>query len=311
MERNRIQERDYSDVVRKEALSQDHAQNLRSSAIRAADEILQTGQIEGLLDLISRLHYYDIYNLLLIYQQFPRATCLAGYRYWKTLYAESDISKLIKPEWKGKGIDLVAPFYDPDNSMFVWSPAKQYDILQTQVSIDLVAPSIYIQDAGHLRVLLESLVIVTATEYHRSVIRVASSSTLSRAGLPGEMTDVTIMLRDDVKPALQINFLTECLCQLASSPIPGIADMHLILAQQYMVRCLLKIWGLTPIRALQKSPGLLGRIPTDKQIAYLDQIRKVVRALDLSVSAAYRFYREGEHKTNDQDINSEVYGNGY
>ena len=91
----------------------------------------------------------------------------------------------------------------------------------------------------------------------------------------------------------------------------GITDMHLMLSQQYMVRCLLKIWGLTPTQSLQRFPRLVGLISADKQIAYLDQIRRVVRALDLSVSAAYRFYREEEHKSHVQDINMEVNWNGY
>lgn len=272
------------------------ANELRASARNAANSLFQAGDLRGYLDLVCRLNHYDAYNLLLILQQYPRATCLAGFKQWQKLLNDPT-AQVLRPEWRNKGIDLIAPYTDVigrDRHTLTWFAVKQFDVSQTNLTTYRPAPDVYAQDKRHHPILLASLKDVLASEYHRSVIHTPTSAQLRKLGLVGQMNDSTILIRDDAKPTLLLHFLAECLCRLAMSPATPLTPEQTDLAGQYIIHCLFSIWHIDPPKALRQPRDELAAIAPDSQMVFLSLIQRTVRHLDESVSAAYRNSREEE-----------------
>lgn len=272
------------------------ANELRESATNAAHDLFRSGDLCGYLDLVCRLNCYDAYNLLLLLQQYPKATCLAGFKQWQKLLNDPT-AQVLRPEWRGKGIDLIAPYTDvlgSERYSLTWFAVKQFDISQTNVTSFHPAPSVYTEDKQHLSILQSALEGVAATEYHRSVVHTPASSQLRSIGLAGRMNDSTILLRDDTKPSVRLHFLSECLCRLAMEPVPTLTASQTDLAAQYIIHCLFRIWCAEPPHALRQPRAELAAISPDSHMDFLSLIRRTVRHLDESVSCAYRSSREGE-----------------
>lgn len=277
------------------------ATELRASAKSAANNLFQTGDLRGYLDLVCRLNHYDAYNLLLILQQYPRATCLAGFKQWQRLLNDPT-AQVLRPEWRGKGIDLIAPYTDVlgrDRHALTWFAVKQFDISQTNLRNYRPTPDTYTQDKLHLSTLQASLTDVLASEYHRSVIHTPTSIQLRKLGLVGQMNDSTILIRDDAKPTLLLHFLSECLCRLAMESISSLTPDQTDLAGQYIIHCLFCIWHVEPPHILRQPRDELAAISPDSQMDFLSLIQRTVRHLDESVSSAYRCSREEEDDFDD------------
>lgn len=116
------------------------AGRLYARAEELAEELAATGEVEGLLAVMARLPDYDAENLLLIHEQFPRATFLASAAYWQAEAA--DPGHVLLPEWEGKGIDVVVPALVPgDDQAIVPFAVKVYDVRQVAGSHTLAAPA--------------------------------------------------------------------------------------------------------------------------------------------------------------------------
>lgn len=63
------------------------------------------------LRMLGRFSNLSAANLLLTGEQYPAARMLGRAPYWKQVFRE-DPGKLLRPEWEGKGIDLVLPGFD-------------------------------------------------------------------------------------------------------------------------------------------------------------------------------------------------------
>ena len=63
------------------------------------------------LRMLGRLPNLSVANLLLTGEQYPAARVLGRAPYWRQVFPE-DPGKLLRPEWEGKGIDLVLPGFD-------------------------------------------------------------------------------------------------------------------------------------------------------------------------------------------------------
>lgn len=117
------------------------AGRLYARAGELAEELAATGEVEGLLAVMARLPDYDAENLLLIHEQFPRATFLASAAYWQAEAA--DPGHVLLPEWEGKGIDVVVPALVPgDDQAVVPFAVKVYDVRQVAGSHTLAAPAV-------------------------------------------------------------------------------------------------------------------------------------------------------------------------
>lgn len=267
------------------------ALELRSSAQSAARDLFRTGDLRPYLDLVCRLNYYDAYNLLLILQQYPKATCLAGFKLWQKQLPREDM-QVLKPEWRGKGIDLIAPYTDyfgGSRFTLTWYAVKQFDVSQTNVPHFSLPPSVYLPgDDKHIDRLITSLCEVIAERYHRSLIHLPSSSQLRSVGLVGQMNEHTVTIRDDAKPAYRLNFLCQCLCQLAMDPPVPLMPPQKDLAIQCIIYCLFRNWEVTQPRPLRQTPPVLASFTPEQQIPLLSLLQQTARHLEEEISQAYR-----------------------
>lgn len=269
---------------------------LRQRAVQVARSLFEQGDLREFLRLVSKLHYYDAHNLLLILQQYPKATYLAGFKVWQKQFNDPK-AQVLKPEWRGKGIDLIAPYTeDIGNGRYglTWYSIKHFDISQTNLRGIAPPPSVYVVDELHLSMLQDSITEVIATEYHRTVIHNASSPQLRAAGLTGQMNDSMILIRDDVKISLRLYFLCECLCQLAIQSLDPLTAPQLDLAYQCIIYCLFEIWNIPQPKQINQNPTILHSISKASQISFLSLIQRVVRSLDESISSSYKKARTGE-----------------
>ena len=137
--------------------SKSYAPELRASAKASARSMFESGDLRPYLEILQRLSHFDAYNLILIQQQFPKATCLAGYKAWESLRS-ADQTYVLRPEWRGKPINAVCPFLDRPNGKdvrLIWFAIKLYDVSQTHVSYS--EPSIYLPDDLHSQLLIVCL----------------------------------------------------------------------------------------------------------------------------------------------------------
>lgn len=263
------------------------ATQLRTSARAAAKELFASGDLRQYLKLLPHMHHYDAYNIMLILQQFPRATCLAGYNTWKR-YLPSNKRLVLKPEWQGKGIDLVIPFTDIisyHEQRLIWYAVKQFDITQTNAEYS-PTPTVYVSDEIHMRFLLESSCSILETHYDCRVHHSACDSALKASGLIGRFEDKQVSLRGDASLTSQLQWLVDCLSALhgeAEKLPPACRGLH--------HRCVL--YALWNTWALDRPPSLYGyrkaiqSISDEIQIPLLESIRNTFRALEGYFTSAY------------------------
>lgn len=97
--------------------------------IASAGEHAAAATAHGLdifLTLLGRMPGYSAVNLLLIAEQYPRAYFLARGPYWQAQHGDGPV---LRPEWAGKGIDLVLPA--SDGTCIGAYPMRLYDAQQT------------------------------------------------------------------------------------------------------------------------------------------------------------------------------------
>lgn len=276
------------------------ARELRGSACSVARSLFQSGDLREFLDLLCRMNYYDAYNLLLIYQQYPKATCLSGFKLWQKLLGDPT-AQVLKPEWRGKGIDLIAPYTDyfgNGSLTLTWFAVKQFDISQTNVKNFSPPPSPYIPGEDHLPRLLKSIADAISSEYHRSVVRISSSAHLRSTSSAGEMGEEVIQVRTDISPERRLRFLCECMSLLAMEPLSALNPSQKEIASQYIVYCLLQTWGMEPPAFPPQNRTVLASIPPEHQVPFLSLIQRTVRALDESVSFSYQALSREEQERN-------------
>ena len=76
---------------------------------RSAEALSASINITLFLHMLGRFPDMSAVNLVLLLEQYPRTTFLARGNYWKKIY---DNEPILRPEWEGKGIDLVLPAFD-------------------------------------------------------------------------------------------------------------------------------------------------------------------------------------------------------
>lgn len=115
---------------------QAEAEALIASALQSVPTILHPDKYCGFLNCCEKFYRYSALNNILIFNQYPEATYIAGYDLWtKTVENDSQQqSKLVlKPESRGKGIQILAPFTSVSQRIrqLIYFPVAVYDIAQT------------------------------------------------------------------------------------------------------------------------------------------------------------------------------------
>ncbi len=284
------------------------APELRASAQDAAKDMFAAGDISEFLDILSRLNNYDAYNLMLILQQYPKAKFLAGYNIWKRLIGNPAL-KILKPEWVGKGIDLVIPFTEAQNystPKLIWFATRQFDISQTYVKYEL-PQSVYVIDEIHSDLLVKSLCETISTEYHRTVCHKGADAVMKAAGLPGKLSETTVTIRDDMNSFGKLDWLIDCLCILQGSE-ENFPEEYKELFCQCIKYTFWKTWSLEPVPSLYSYKKAIQAVKEELQMEFLDNIRRTFRSLEESVAKAYSSLRKEQKAGNElKQLNEEIW----
>lgn len=279
------------------------APELRASAKASARSMFETGDLRSFLDILQRLSHFDAYNLILIQQQYPRATCLAGYKAWENRLAD-DQTYVLRPEFRGNPINAVYPFLDRPNgkdARLIWFAVKLFDVSQTHVRYS--EPSAYIPDELHSQLLIEAACEVLSTEYGRTVYHQASDPKMKAAGIVGQMTDMVIAIRDDAKAYQQLDWLIDCLCTLHGGE-QRLPNACRTLLRQCVKHALWLRWSLERPPSLFSFRNKIRELSEDIQMEFLDCVQRVFRSIEESIAAAYvklRENREEEHRLHELD----------
>lgn len=278
------------------------AQELLTYSGEIAEKLFASGDLTGYLELQSRIPFYGYNNLLLIYEQYPRARSLAGYVIWKKVIEAEGGGRILKPEWTGKTpICLIAPFTDStfqkgyqqkSIQKLVWYTAKVYDISQTNAS-HRPDPFAYIEHSSHLDLLLDAVSILIGTYFNRRIITERSPSSLSVVKTPGQVTEHTVSVYSDVSKELKLHWLTENLLYFSVSKDCFSEKTYQLLIQSICF-CLLRIWKIESVHlpVIPKNSFLI--VPREEQEPFLDLLQKTVFWVNQQVSCAYLAYRKEE-----------------
>ena len=252
------------------------------------------------LDLAARIHYYDAYNLLLIWDRCPNASCLAGYKVWERQLPRG--AQILKKEHMGKGIELVAPFTDGfhQQSQVVWFSVIVFDISQTTLAVPPPAfDSGYFLDDRHEYFLLDALRMVIGTVYERSVLISPPTQLQQEAGLSGHITDQAVFVRDDLPLKEQLQWLTESMIVLEGTR-QGLLPASLQLFIRCVGYCLFRIWRLEDYAVPPHSIQLNGA--AQQEMPFLHQVRDSLRFLNNLICSCYIASRQDSDDSDDIDI---------
>lgn len=255
----------------------EHAKSLAPSAFSSQQNFV------SFLDLTSRLHYYDVYNLLLIWEKYPSASYLAGIETWKQWLPNAMV---LKPEATGKGIELIAPFTEAVSSQLqlTWFTVNVYDISQTNIpAAPPVFDDAYIHDEDHLYYMLDALVIALGEKYDRTVVVKAPTQVMLEVGLPVQMRHNSVIVSKDMPVQDQVFWLTEVLAQLAI-PDAGLSAPALAFLKSSISYFLFQVWGLQELAA---PPVISVFQPEADHEDFLLLFRDTARELNNLVSSCY------------------------
>ena len=279
---------------------------LMQQASEHARNLFSTSDITPFLDLVSRLHHFDAMNLLLIYNRYPDASCLAGYKLWERMMRTPG-AQILRKEWVGKGIDLLAPFTDSldGKHLLVWYTVTMYDIGQTNVSYSPPA-SVYLSDGEHIYLLLNALQRILATFFGRTVVFIPPTEPMRAAGVPGLVIEgkaSIIQVRSDIAESEQLRWLSEVLVRLFLYKTGASLDYESFLVKS-ITYCLFRSWRLPSLLPGQICP--ISELSEHTQMLLLTQIQKAVRSLDDVISHVYQEYRlEADEHSIDLEIDQE------
>ena len=283
------------------------APELRASAKSSARSMFESGDLRPFLDILQRLSHFDAYNLILIQQQYPRATCLAGYKAWENQRSDNQ-TYVLRPEWRGKPINAVYPFIDRPNgkdTRLIWFAVKLFDVSQTYIRYS--EPSVYIPDAMHSQLLIDAACEVLSVEYERTVYHQASDPKMKAAGLVGQMTDMVVAIRDDAKPDQKLDWLVERLCILhgGEQRLPSACRT---LLRQCVKHALWLKWSLERPPSLFSFRNKIRDLSEDIQMDFLDCVQRTFRCIEESIAQSYIKLRENrEEERHLQELDEEIF----
>lgn len=281
--------------------AQQKASNLLIVAQTACDNLFLSGDFSLFLTLLSHFPYHHIYNLLLLSEQYPNATCLASYYFWKETLGDQNLP-VLKPIWAGKGIDLIVPFtcgVNGTDCALNWGAIKQYDLEQTNLQAYDPPTGGYLLDDNHLSILLDSITDVLALDHYYSVVSLTPTEEHRITNIPGVVTDNIIQVREDLSPAQQLAWLGELLCSFVFQEDDTFSVPQQNYARKYALYCLSLMWGLQKEIPFPKKRGILKSVEPSVRLAFLKKIQQIVRTINNAVLTHYNEYRESTEELDD------------
>ena len=267
------------------------AQALLHLSEKICRQLFASGDLSGFLALLSRLHQYDYRNLLLIYHQYPSATCLGSFSVWKKLH--SDPAKMVLNQ-KGvkRGIRLLAPFtvYDKGSYHLIWYSVRQYDISQTNLTDYPVSASPYQLDDKHIEYLTEAVRAVLSDSFQKSLLLLPKQHSGLAPQLSYTITPEAVVMRSKEPMIHRLQYMTEAIGRLFANQ-GSLSSAQQTLFAQCICHCLFTIWGHPNQYPAPGSGNRIISIPVETQLPFLDLLQRTVRQLEESVACAYRILR--------------------
>lgn len=275
------------------------ALDLCSMALEVSNSLFDRGDLFPYIEILSRFHCYNFYNLLLILRQYPEATHLAPFAVWQNQMKDPS-QRVLKKEYIGKGIELIAPYTDlqPQGTRALsWYGIRKFDVTQTTITDFQPPPKGYFAGANHLKALLLSLRSVLSRQYNMSILMDSPESSFYAAGNAGYREDHFIHCRRDLSDPEQLLWLSENVVEL-SAPEQVIGERHKTLFCQLATNCLLRIWDITDrsLLYLRQDAELIQSVPADLRPVFLDLLQRRVRQTEELVYSRYQEHRRNREE---------------
>ncbi len=289
--------------IQKSLTNRAHAQDLCVQALETANELFDNGDLSPFLSILSRLHWYNFYNLLLILKQYPSATHLSSFQAWQNRIGDRN-KRVLKRDQFGKGIELVAaatyPYPQGTRSLY-WDCLKQFDITQTTIQGYKPSQSIYLSGVHHTRELIKALRNVLRGDYDMAVLT-DQSTTSYRSGNAGYMEGNTVHCRPDLSDTELVLWLSESLLSLGHPTVVTGEKYHRMFLRMSQ-HCLLRIWGFEDPRLLYlpQDKELISSMPTHLRPVFLDLLQRRVRHIE---EVIYRRY-QAQLLDREEEVHSE------
>lgn len=268
------------------------AEGLIQLSERICRQLFASGDLSAFLALLSRLHQYDYRNLLLIYHQYPSATCLGSFSVWQKLH--SDPAKMVLNQ-KGikKGIRLLAPFtvYDKGSYHLIWYSIRQYDVSQTNLTDHPSVVSPYKSDDNHIKYLTEAVRAVLSDSFQKSLLLLPKQHSGLSPQLSYSITPEAVVMRSQEPLISRLQYMTEAIGRLSASQ-GSLPPAQQILFAQCICHCLFVIWGHPNNCPAPSSGSKITSFPVETQLLFLDLLQRTVRQVEESVACAYRMIRK-------------------
>jgi len=266
------------------------ALELCSMALETANDLFDSGDLRPYIQVLSRLHCFNFYNILLILRQYPNATCLTTFKEWQSRM-ENPNQQVLKREYIGKGIETIAPFTNLQPSgtrSLTWYSVKQFDISQTNVTSFLPPKSIYEPGQKHLVYLNSALRGVISLEFHCNVSIDTTDREIYNAGIPGVREGTEILCRANLSQSERLTWLLQNLIDL-SRPEVVVGAQYKHLFHALAANCLLQIWGIQDrgLLYLHQDADLVRSVPADLRPVFLDLLQRSVRRFEEAVHCEY------------------------
>ena len=255
------------------------AQQLLAELDILIEKLFSERNLSDFLQLLSRMPYFSYYNLLIIYNRYPKATCLAGFVTWRRIITEQTGDtkpKVLNSKGVNGGIDLLAPFTNDlgnGNYELTWYSVLLFDIEQTNAKDYQSDSPVFILDKNHLRFLLDSVSDILVSVFKHRVVYEPHNPSLISSGILGRMHEHTVSVRKDLNDEDTLRWLTESLIELYLNDKAHISAQSRKILSQCIHFCLYEIWGL-------ENPNLLSNIssiiPKSERKVFLDTLQQSV-----------------------------------
>lgn len=261
------------------------AMELIESANRISEEMFENGNITPYMDVLSRLDQYDYLNLLLICRQYPDAACLASFKQWAAMLPYG--VDVLRPEWRGKGLDLLVPFTDfsSGKAELLWFAIKQFDISMTYVmrNTHKEAPcSVAGESCRYLKGAFRHLL---SAFFSMSIIYEEKST----KSAPSQIGENTLKISECLPDSNQVYLLIEYfirLCFREKKLDPALTPYAQLLIS-CVAYCLFILWHLPLYFAPIPNRSRIQQIPAEHQMLFLAALQRAVRYLDENISSTY------------------------
>ena len=306
--------------------SKKNAYILLDKAEAVCSRLFSHGNFDEFFRVLITFPGYSAKNLLLIYDQFPKAKILAGLGTWKNIINNPG-QMVLKEEWiGGKGISLLAPFTEisEEKVSLTYHEIKVYDISMTNAEYKK-EPDAYVKDRFHKNLLSDSLSELISEGYGRRVLYDAKP-VRDNILVSARIYDNAIIIDKGLSDSRKLYVLSEALLklyfedELSRSPSENIkknisepyenisisdagteenaslSDKEISILIQAAITCLFKKWGAEEKNIPTLLLGSMNFVRERSRNEFLDLLQRAYFELENKIEGRYKKLRADEEE---------------